>query len=90
MKHDLDNLMQTAFLRIELANSEGDPIMSGWLPDAKEAWQEQQAAYHALLSALKDIANYNWKSHGADAVKVLNENATIARAAIFKATGELP
>ena len=90
MKHDLNNLMQTAFLRVELANNEGDPILSGWLPDAKEAWQEQQAADRTLLAALQDIAKYDWKSHGAVAAQVLNENATIARAAIFKATGELP
>ena len=92
MKHDLDNLMQTAFLRVELANSEGDPILSGWLPDAKEAWQEQQAAYRTLLSALQECitepgaACFNHRAY----IRRLAAINVTATAAIFKATGELP
>ena len=29
--------LEEAILRVELANSEGDPILSAWLPDAKRA-----------------------------------------------------
>jgi hypothetical protein len=97
MKHDLDNLMQTAFLRVELANSEGDPILSGWLPDAKEAWQEQQAAYRTLLSALQECitnpgaACYSKGPEDRHAyVRRLAAINVTATAAIFKATGELP
>lgn len=29
--------LETVVLRIELANAEGNPILSAWLPDAKKA-----------------------------------------------------
>lgn len=29
--------LETAVLRIELANAEGNPILSAWLPDARKA-----------------------------------------------------
>ena len=33
---DMLEMLETAANRIELANNEGDPIMSAWLPGAKE------------------------------------------------------
>lgn len=32
-------LMEQAIARVELANAEGDPILSGWLADAKRVIQ---------------------------------------------------
>lgn len=34
---DLLETLQAAVLRVELANKEGNPILSAWLPDAKAA-----------------------------------------------------
>ena len=34
---DILALLKVAVLRVELANSEGDPILSAWLPDARDA-----------------------------------------------------
>jgi hypothetical protein len=34
---DLLDLLETAIARVELANAEGNPILSAWLPDAKAA-----------------------------------------------------
>ncbi len=34
-KADLVDLLRAAVARIELANAEGDDILSAWLPDAK-------------------------------------------------------
>lgn len=38
----LADLLRAAVARVELANSEGNPILSAWLPDAKstlESWE---------------------------------------------------
>ena len=35
--HDLLDVLKAAVCRVELANSEGNPILSAWLPDAKAA-----------------------------------------------------
>lgn len=34
---DLVAALQAAVARVEIANAEGDPIMSAWLPDARAA-----------------------------------------------------
>ena len=34
---DLREILEFAIARVELANEEGDPILSAWLPQAKHA-----------------------------------------------------
>jgi len=34
---DLCDLLHTAIARVQIANAEGDPILSAWLPDARAA-----------------------------------------------------
>lgn len=33
---DMFNLLKAAIARVQIANEEGDPILSAWLPDAME------------------------------------------------------
>jgi len=40
----LVDLLEAACARVELANAEGNPILSGWLPDARRAIAQAKAA----------------------------------------------
>ena len=42
---ELKDLLAAAIARIELANQEGNPILSAWLPDAKAAIAKVEGAY---------------------------------------------
>lgn len=42
---NLIELLEAAILRVELANSEGNPILSAWLPDAKKALKELRKGF---------------------------------------------
>jgi hypothetical protein len=39
---DLLDMLKAAVARVELANSEGDPILSAWLPEARAAISKAQ------------------------------------------------
>jgi hypothetical protein len=61
---ELVDTMQAAIKRIEIANAEGNPILSAWLPDAQAAIAnatkivEQGDRESVLVSVLKSAENW--------------------------------
>lgn len=70
--------------RLEAFSLGMDRTAIGCAIKAAEELTEQR---DVLLAALRDIANYPSATHADCAVKVLDENVRIARAAIARATG---
>jgi len=66
-KADLLRMLKQAVARIHIANAEGDPILSAWLPDAEAAIKDAKMAADLkaqnaeLLGALR-----NWREWHAD------------------------
>jgi hypothetical protein len=64
---DLIDVLRAAVQRVEIANAEGDPILSAWLPDARVALVSAEARV-AILAAwpdkLRKLADWLDLRHG--------------------------